>query len=224
MSYGAMLLADARLPTGGHAYSSGVEPAIRAGLDADRVRELMIGRIRTTSRTEAGTAVVVRQVLATSSASEVDARLREAERAWAARTPAPALREASRALARGYLRLGERLWPQSRALAAVAATGQPSRSAVLAALAIELNLDPSELVRIVFYDEAAAAAAAVLKLAPRDPAEVSGWILDACAAGEQSVVALAALTDPAEIPAAGAPQTEEWAQAHATATRRLFRA
>ena len=28
----AMLLADARLPSGGHAYSAGVEPALRSGL------------------------------------------------------------------------------------------------------------------------------------------------------------------------------------------------
>ncbi len=91
-------------------------------------------------------------------------------------------------------------------------------------MAVELGLSPEDLARLVIYDEAAGAAAALLKLEPRDPAEVSGWILDACAAAEPHVTGLAALTEPAAIPAASAPQTEEWAQAHATSDRRLFRA
>lgn len=237
--YAAMLLADARLPTGGHAFSSGVEPALRGGLAPDRVRELMIGRATTTSRVEAGAAVVARWAVSTRGAhstagaargpSAGDVRgvgeaLAEVERAWAARTPAPALREASRDLARGYLRLGRRLWPGSAALDAAATLHRPSRAVVLGAMAVELDLDPKSLARLVIYDEAAGAAASLLKLEPRDPAEVSGWILDACAAGERYVDELAALTEPAAIPAAGAPQTEEWAQAHAASTRRLFRA
>ena len=36
--------------------------------------------------------------------------------------------------------------------------------------------------------------------------------------------ALAGLTDPRDIPATAAPQTEVWAQAHAHSTRRLFSA
>ncbi|GAA4753622.1 urease accessory UreF family protein [Gordonia alkaliphila] len=221
--YAAMLLADARLPTGGHAFSAGVEPALRGGLSPERVRELMIGRATTTSLVEAGTAVVARRVVAARD-SRVPAALAAVERAWAARTPAAALRETSREQARGYLRLGRRLWPRSAALTAVGRIDRPSRGVVLGALAVELELDPTALVRLVIYDEAAAAAAALLKLDPRDPADVSGWVLEACAAGEPHVAAVAALTDPADIPANGAPQTEGWAQAHAASTRRLFRA
>ncbi|MFT4087110.1 MAG: urease accessory UreF family protein [Gordonia sp. (in: high G+C Gram-positive bacteria)] len=236
-----MLLADARLPTGGHAYSSGVEPALRGGLEPDRVRGLMIGRAVTTSRVEAGTAVVARKVTlrvvqgadgraqgAAEPAEFVEASgislLAAVDAAWAARTPSPALRDASRDLARGYLRLARRLWPSSPAIETVRAVERPSRALVLGAMAVELQLSPADLARLVIYDEAAGAAAALLKLEPRDPAEVTGWILDACAAGEVHVEALAALTDPAAIPAAGSPETEEWAQAHAESSRRLFRA
>ncbi|WP_440713952.1 urease accessory protein UreF [Gordonia sp. FQ] len=241
MTFAAMLLADARLPTGGHAYSSGVEPALRGGLAAERVRELMLGRAVTTSCVEAGTAVVARHLLvpfdtppssaaqgavavSTEMLIERSRDLGRVERAWAARTPSPALRDASRELARGYRRLARRLWPDSPALAALDAHPRPCRAVVLGAMAVELGLSPEDLARLVIYDEAAGAAAALLKLEPRDPAEVSGWILDACAAAEPHVTGLAALTEPAAIPAASAPQTEEWAQAHATSDRRLFRA
>ncbi|UQE74392.1 urease accessory protein [Gordonia sp. PP30] len=241
MTFAAMLLADARLPTGGHAYSSGVEPALRGGLAAERVRELMLGRAVTTSCVEAGTAVVARHLLvpfdtppssAAQGAESSVSGLLAVEKAWAARTPSPALRDASRELARGYRRLARRLWPESPALAALdrwflsGAEGldRPCRAVVLGAMAVELGLSPEDLVRLVIYDEAAGAAAALLKLEPRDPAEVSGWIMDACAAAEPRVAGLAALTESAAIPAASAPQSEEWAQAHATSDRRLFRA
>ena len=39
----AMLLADARLPSGGHAFSAGVEPAIQGGLARRRRRRVPAG-------------------------------------------------------------------------------------------------------------------------------------------------------------------------------------
>lgn len=245
--FAAMLLADARLPTGGHAYSAGAEPALRAGLAPDRLREYMIGRAQTTSLVEAGTAVVARHVLLNEPGpsvvepvpsmvepvSSVVERSRNHHRqhlddvldAWAARTPSPALREASVAQARGFLRLARSLWRDSPVHEILAALRRPPcRAVALGAVAVMAPMSAAELVRLVIYDDAATAAAALLKLEPRDPAEVSGWVLEACAAGEPSVGGLAALTDPDAIPASGAPQTEEWAQAHAVMNQRLFRA
>ena len=245
--FAAMLLADARLPTGGHAYSAGAEPALRAGLAPDRLREYMIGRAQTTSLVEAGTAVVARHVLlnepgpsvvepvpsVVESVPSMVERSRNHHRqhlddvldAWAARTPSPALREASVAQARGFLRLARSLWRDSPVHEILAALRRPPcRAVALGAVAVMAPMSAAELVRLVIYDDAATAAAALLKLEPRDPAEVSGWVLEACAAGEPSVDTLAALTDPGAIPASGAPQTEEWAQAHAVMNQRLFRA
>lgn len=63
----AMMLADARLPTGGHTQSGGLEPAVRAGLGADgnklaEVEQYARDRLRTVTRVEAGTAVVARHL------------------------------------------------------------------------------------------------------------------------------------------------------------------
>ena len=53
----AMLLADARLPSGGHAHSAGLEPALFGGLNIADVPAALGARARTTSLVEAGTAV-----------------------------------------------------------------------------------------------------------------------------------------------------------------------
>jgi urease accessory protein len=95
---------------------------------------------------------------------------------------------------------------------------------VLGAIAAAADLDAENLVRLVVYDDAQTVAAAVLKLEPLDPAVPAGWVMDACAAVEHLVPLIAALTSPDAIPASGAPQTEEWAEAHSLTTKRLFRA
>lgn len=64
----ALMLADARLPTGGHTQSAGLEPAVRAGLGAggnklDEVAQYARGRLRTVTRVEAAAAVVARHVV-----------------------------------------------------------------------------------------------------------------------------------------------------------------
>lgn len=211
----AMLLADARLPTGGHAYSAGMEPALTGGMPPARARDLLCVRARTTSRVEAGTAVVARlRVLD-------GLPLTPVQGAWAARTPSPAVRDASSAQARGYLRLAGRLWPTA---AFSELPEAPCRAVVLGLIAAAADLPAADLVRLVIYDEAATAAAALLKLEPGDPAEATEWILDACAAAEPEVDAIAAITEPAAVPASGAPHSEEWAQSHARLTQRLFRA
>ena len=55
----SLLLADARLPTGGHAQSGGLEPALLAGLRPDEIEGLLRTRLRTNVPVDAGTAVVV---------------------------------------------------------------------------------------------------------------------------------------------------------------------
>ena len=215
----AMLLADARLPSGGHAHSAGMEPAILGGLPVAEVPAFLIGRARTTSLVEAGSAVVARRYA-------LDGRaLAPVARAWAARTPSPAMRDASRVLGRGYLRLAARTWPASPTLRALSgAADTPPRALVLGAIAAAAGMNAEDLVRLTVYDEAHSAAAALLKLEPRDPADGIRWVLDACASVEHLVPLLAELTTPDAIPASGAPQAEGWAEAHALLNQRLFRA
>ena len=66
--------------------------------------------------------------------------------------------------------------------------------------------------------------AAALKLLPLDPAEPPTWCVDACPDVEALAAPVAHLTDARDIPATAAPLIEDWAQAHARTTRRLFSA
>ncbi|GAB19848.1 urease accessory protein UreF [Gordonia effusa NBRC 100432] len=216
----AMLLADARLPSGGHAHSAGLEPALRAGLPVRDVPDFLLARARSTGVVEAGTAVVARHL-----ALVEPVGLESVVHAWSARTPSNVLRDAARHLGRGYLRLAGHLWPSSTLLAELASWPRPApRAIVLGVIAAESGMDPRDLVRLAIYDETASAAAALLKLEPRDPAEVTGWVVHVCTVLDDAVEDIAALVDPAAIPAAGAPQAEGWAQAHALLSQRLFRA
>ncbi|MGN7862115.1 urease accessory protein UreF [Microbacterium sp. 22303] len=217
----AMLLADGRLPSGGHAHSAGLEPALLAGMSAEEVPAYLVGRARTTSLVEAGTAVVARHRLRDASS---DPGLDEIVDHWAARTPSAAQREASRLLGRGVLRLAARLWPDAEAVRACVELTAPPRPVVVGAIAAVTDMDPRDLVRVFVYEDAQTAAAALLKLAPTDPAVPVGWVLAACTAVEEFVDAVAELTDPAGIPAGSAPHSEGWAEAHALTNRRLFRA
>ncbi|MCK0117927.1 urease accessory protein [Isoptericola sp. CG 20/1183] len=220
----ALLLADARLPGGGHAHSASLEPALLGGLPVDDVPAWMAGRATTVSLVEAGTAVVTAHVLTTGGAHGLDA----VARAWAARTPSGALRDAARLLGRGYLRVARTLWADHHAVAAAAGLavrhGSVPRAVVLGAVAAACGLGPADLVRLTVYDDAQTAASALLKLEPLDPLVPARWVLDACAAAEPHVARVAACTTPDDIPSSGAPLTEGWAEAHALTQQRLFRA
>ncbi|HKP07768.1 MAG TPA: urease accessory UreF family protein, partial [Microbacterium sp.] len=147
------------------------------------------------------------------------------EAAWAARTPSKAQREAARLLARGYLRVGGTLLPDDEVIAAWRQRpAPPPRPCVLGVIAAGLDVTPLELARLVVYEDMQAAAAAVLKLEPRDPLELVSLVAEVCGGVEDRLAAIAAITDPADIPALTAPQSEAWAEAHARSTRRLFRA
>jgi urease accessory protein len=220
----AMLLADARLPVGAHVSSAGLEPALSGGMNALLTPNFMVGRARTASRVEAGTAVVARAV-ALGDGDAMSESLLGVESAWAARTPSRALRDISRHLGRGYLRLATHLWGAHPGVVALAEGPAPcSRAVVLGVVAAASGLDAASLARLVIYDDAQTIAAALLKLDPIDPARTAAWVIEACTEGELFVEELSRLTSPDSIPAVGAPQNEEWAEAHSLTTQRLFRA
>lgn len=214
-----MTLADARLPTGAHTQSAGLEPAICAGLadEGRRLHEVVDyarDRLRTVVRVDAGTAVVTRSM-----ALRGDDPLR-AEPHWAARTPSPALRAASRRMGRGYLRLAARVWP------AVGEHLPPdaeiARPVVIGVVAAVTGLSAEQTARLTGYDDVQTIAAAALKLLPVDPLEATGWATSLHPDIEQLAADLADLTDPARIPAPGAPLIDVFAELHATRGMRLF--
>jgi urease accessory protein len=217
--FATLLLADARLPSGGHAHSAGVEPALLAGLDAEELPDVIRARLHTTTLVEAGTAVAARALHLRG------ADVAAVEIAWEARTPSPAQRDASRLLARGYLRVARRLLPGD---AVIAAWGErpeaPPRPCVLGVLAAGLHIGAGELARLVVYEDLQAAAAAVLKLEPRDPLDLMSLVVGLSSDVDAHLGRLSTIADPADIPAASAPLSEAWAEAHARSRRRLFRA
>lgn len=248
-----MLLADARLPTAGHTQSAQLEPAVTAGLGAAEVPAFMDLRLRTVTRVEAATAVVALHHFRVGLALDPvelawAARTPSAAMRATSRTMGRALgrivrrlwpeHPAVRAIGAGGPQpgrvsapvAGETAMPVSGAVSRASRppgsspVPTPPRAVVLAAAADACALSPLALARLVGYDDVQTVAAAALKLLPLDPAEVARWVLAALPAVDELAAEVAYLTSPGEIPAAGAPLIEAWAQAHATAPRRLFSA
>ena len=223
-----MLLADARLPTGAHTQSAGLEPAIRAGLPAESIPAYIRARLRTVTTVEAGAAVVARSRTLTGT-TDLAADLAKVDLAWRARTVSPAMRETAALLGRGYVRLLSTMWPAAPAVAALATLpgtnrGGTGRAVVLGVAATLAGLSADQLVRLIGYEEAQTVAAAALKLEPLDPMDATGWVIDVQPEIERMVDELSSITEVADIPAVGAPLIEQWAEIHATTTQRLFRA
>lgn len=215
-----MLLADARLPTGAHTQSAGLEPAMRQGVSIEQVPELIAARLSTVTEVEAGTAVVARYLVLQDRLDE----LGDVDDAWRARTISPALREASELAARGYLRLLRSLWPDAPGLTTLEQRRTPGRAVVLGVIAATCRLSAAQLVRLIGNDDVATIAAAVLKIEPVDPVRTTRWVLEAQPQVDALAVRLASLCTIGDIPAPAAPLIEEWAEIHATTTQRLFRA
>jgi len=98
-----LVLADSRLPTGGHVHSGSVEEAVTSGLvrDLATLRAFLRRRIRTTGLVTASVAAAVHAGTLSLAAADLEID---------ARTPSPAARTASRAQGRGLLRLARKVW------------------------------------------------------------------------------------------------------------------
>lgn len=216
-SLAALLLADARLPAAGHTQSAGLEPALIGGMSEGRIEEYIHHRLSTVTRVEAAVAVLAWRRW------DEGTRPTRLAAEWAARTPAPALRAASRAQGRALLRLASRLWPDHPSIRGCHGAGYP-RPIVLGAVASVLRMDAVQVATVVAYDDVQAVAAAALKLVPLDPAVATSWVVDAFPAITGLVAETAGVLEETAVPTTSAPQFEAWAQAHAVASRRLFSA
>ncbi|GAB3949715.1 urease accessory UreF family protein [Kribbella albertanoniae] len=240
------MLADGRLPTGGHTQSAGLEPAVRAGLGAEGKQLGDVGayardRLRTVTRIEAAVAVLARHLAhpdpqaitigelgpAQAGESEQTAivmapRFGQLESAWGARTPSRALRAASRRQGRAYLRLAERVWPDT--LRYLPRDGEIARPIVIGVIGAVTGLSAEQVARLVAYDDAQTVVAASLKLLPVDPAGAVTWLAALHDDIERLVDDVAPLTDIEKIPAGGAPLIDQFAEQHAIERMRLFHA
>ena len=206
-----LVLADGRLPAGGHAHSGGLEAAVAAG----RVREVadvggfLLGRLRTTGLVSA--AFAASACARTEKCFDLDCGLD-------ARTPSPALRRASRAQGRALLRAGRAMWP-------VPAIGrEPHHPVALGALAAAAGLGPLEAAVAAAHGAVSGPASAAVRLLGLDPYAVHALLAGLAPEIDRIAADAAARTDdPVDaLPAAGAPLLDIGAELHATWEVRLF--
>ena len=194
--YVALLLADARLPTGAHTQSAGLEPALRNGMRADQVPDYLRARLQTVTEVEAAAAVVARHRWLSVLPTKRAAALAEVDRAWRVRTWSDAIRAASDQLGRGYLRTTSALWDLG-----LDPRGRHSRAEVVGAVGAAAGLDATATARLIGYDDVQTVVAATLKLAPFDPVLATRWVLAAGPLVDQMAARVAGFTTVEEIPA-----------------------
>jgi urease accessory protein len=208
-----LMLADARLPAGGHAHSGGLEAAVAAG----RVRELdelgrfLRGRLATTGLVAAAFAAA---------ACARPADLSDLDSALDARTPSPAARRASRAQGRALLRAGRAAWPELPDIS----TPEPHHPVALGIVAAAAGLPPGQAASVAAYGSVAGPASAAVRLLGLDPYQVTAQLAAlAAACDEVAGTAAKAAHDPVDaLPSAGAPLLDITAEVHASWEVRLF--
>ena len=210
----ALLLADGRLPTGGHVHSAGVESAVADGriVDVDSLGAYLLGRLHTVGLTEAALAAasVLQPRLVVALDAEADARI-----------TVPELRVASRRLGRQLVRVAGRCWPDP-VLARL--PPDPHQPVALGAVGVAAGLDASTVARIAIHHATATPAQSALRLLGLDPFAVAALTASLALEGELVAdEAVAAASGPlADLPARAGPVVEIAAVTHASLTTRLF--
>ncbi|MEV4349609.1 urease accessory UreF family protein [Actinoplanes sp. NPDC049596] len=243
-----LLLADGRLPSGGHAHSGGLEAQVSAGRvrDLDGLAGFLRGKLATSGLVAAAfAAAACHRLTAAAPPSSRPAPpptsqptamptapptalptapptampdISDLDDGVDARTPSPALRRASRAQGRALLRAGRAMW-------AVPEVGrEPHQPVALGVLAAAAGLGPLEAAVAAAHGTVTGSASAAVRLLGLDPYGVHG-LLARLAPDCDRVAAEAAARagDPVdELPAAGAPLLDIGAELHATWEVRLF--
>lgn len=225
-----LLLADGRLPSGGHAHSGGFEPV--AGLidSLDDLRSFLRGRLHTAGLIAAALAAAATHAEPAPERAAKPAALSGAgslggvgagSLGWLdleadARMPSPAAREASRKQGRQLLRAARAVWPSVR----YDQLGpKPHHSLVLGVAAAAAGLGPGDAALAAAHGAVTGAASAAVRLQSLDPIAVHR-VLASLGADVDAVAAEA--VGCREIPAPAAPVLEIAAEDHATWEVRLF--
>lgn len=210
----ALLLADGRLPTGGHAHSGGVETAVATGAvrSTEQLREFCRGRLHTTGSTAAG--------LATAAASDTDLTRLDAEAD--ARTPSPALRSTSRRLGRQMMRAARHLWWSQRLAEATGTPGGPHHPVALGCVAAAAGLAPRDAALLAAVDSITGPAAAAIRLLGLDPFQVYGMLASLASEADAVAEEAVALAASGHLPSRTAPLLDVYAEQRATMEVHLF--
>jgi len=245
MRSGLLLLADSRLPSGGHGHSGGVEALVDRGLlrsEAD-LAAFLAGRIATGAAVPAAAAAAA-CALAVGPPLVADALLRAAggrvletrcvedwaawDKAVSARLPAAATRAASYAQGAALLRTAARAWP-SPAVNTLRALARAHHPLVLGVVAAAAGATPSDAAALAVHHLVGGACTAAVRLLGLDPLAVAAVAAEAGRRAEpvvadaaQSGVAAAAAGDPNLLPADGNPLFDVLAQLHRSTEATLF--
>ncbi|TKK89040.1 urease accessory protein UreF [Herbidospora galbida] len=211
---GLLLLADSRLPAGGHAHSGGAEEACRIGAISgpEDLARFLRGRLATAGRVAAA--------LAWSACAAADAesawRLLDAEAD--ARIASPAQRLASRTQGRLLVRTAKRIWP-SAALAALArAVPDGAHHPIALGVAAQAaGCTPHQAAMAAAYTSVTGAATAAVRLLGLDPVTVHRVLAEL---PYDSVIA--EQHDWSALPAHAAPALDLLAEQHLRTEVRLF--
>jgi len=216
-----LVLADGRLPAGGHAHSGGVEAAVAAGRvrDVPTLEAFLRGRTATSGLVAATFAAAAH----TATGRETPPTLAQLDDGLDARTASPALRTASRAQGRALLRAAARIWPHAGSLTRQA-TSAPHHPTAVGVAAAAAGLDPAHAALVAVYGGLTGAASAAVRLLGLDPYAVHALV--ARLAPECDRIAAEAADragDPVDdLPADAAPLLDVDAEHHATWEVRLF--
>ncbi len=220
MNAALLLLADGRLPSGGHAHSGGLEQAIADG----RVRTvadvgLFAGGVL------AGSALTNAAVAAVACAQAGHWELLCAE--YDARTPSAAVRGAARAQGRALLRTGRRVWPSATLETLADWSHRPPLPIVQGAVACSAGLTPADAALACVHAMVTGVASAGVRLLGLDPIDMAAML--AGLTGEIDRIALLAagsgncdLHELASLPATTGPLLDILAERHDDREMSLF--
>ncbi|WP_028932291.1 urease accessory protein UreF [Pseudonocardia spinosispora] len=221
-----LLLADSRLPSGGHVHSGGVEALVDRRLltSVDDLVGFLDARIGT-----AGLCTGSAAAAATVLSSGGSPRWQSWDRAVDVRTPSAALREVSRAQGVALLRTVRLAWPSFTPLRALAELSSAHQPLVLGAAAAAAAVTPGQAAALAVHHMVGGAATAAVRLLGLDPLRVAAAqavlapridlvAAEATAAAEAAVAA----DDPDLLPADATPLPEILAELHHASEVTLF--
>ncbi|MEU4831141.1 urease accessory UreF family protein [Streptosporangium sp. NPDC023615] len=188
MNAALLLLADSRLPAGGHGHSGGVEEAVRIGAiqDLPGLAAFLRGRLATAGLVTAALAAAACEYAAVPGAFADGAGWARLDAEADARISSPAQREASRTQGRLLLRTSRRIWPSPVLDAQARAVPQGVHHPLaLGAVAAVAGCSPAEAALAAAYTSVTAPATAAVRLLGLDPVAVHRLLADLAPALER---------------------------------------